>query len=222
MADVEIEDWEAGISYEIERVVLKRGTDSCYVILDNGERFVINIDIVVGSVLEKGKVITGADLAEILKKQRVITVKKDAYRIATNKPRSEFQMVQKLKERKYEQDEIALAIKFLYEFKLLNDLGFAKSFVANKLITKRFGLSRMRIELKRTGVSKEVIDEALASEFPNDEVEIFQLALEAAERKLRLIANKDAVKKRNSMIQFLTRQGFTWKTINRVCEKILN
>lgn len=222
MADVEIEDWEAGISYEIERVVLKRGTDSCYVILDNGERFVINIDIVVGSVLEKGKVITGADLAEILKKQRVITVKKDAYRIATNKPRSEFQMVQKLKERKYEQDEIALAIKFLYEFKLLNDLGFAKSFVANKLITKRYGLSRMRIELKRTGVSKEVIDEALASEFPNDEVEIFQLALEAAERKLRLIANKDAVKKRNSMIQFLTRQGFTWKTINRVCEKILN
>ena len=149
-------------------------------------------------------------------------MKKDAYRIATNKPRSEFQMVQKLKERKYEQDEIALAIKFLYEFKLLNDLGFAKSFVANKLITKRFGLSRMRIELKRTGVSKEVIDEALASEFPNDEVEIFQLALEAAERKLRLIANKDAVKKRNSMIQFLTRQGFTWKTINRVCEKILN
>ncbi|MDD3125057.1 MAG: regulatory protein RecX [Candidatus Kapabacteria bacterium] len=222
MADVEIEDWEAGISYEIERVVLKRGTDSCYVILDNGERFVINVDIVVGNVLEKGKEITGAELAEILKKQRVITVKKDAYRIATNKPRSEFQMVQKLKERKYEQDEIALAIKFLYEFKLLNDLGFAKSFVANKLITKRFGLSRMRIELKRTGVSKEVIDEALASEFPNDEVEIFQLALEAAERKLRLIANKDAVKKRNSMIQFLTRQGFTWKTINRVCEKILN
>lgn len=222
MADVEIEDWEAGISYEIERVVLKRGTDSCYVILDNGERFVINVDIVVGNVLEKGKEITGAELAEILKKQRVITVKKDAYRIATNKPRSEFQMVQKLKERKYEQDEIALAIKFLYEFKLLNDLGFAKSFVANKLITKRFGLSRMRIELKRTGVSKEVIDEALASEFPNDEAEIFQLALEAAERKLRLIANKDAVKKRNSMIQFLTRQGFTWKIINRVCEKILN
>lgn len=65
-------------------------------------------------------------------------------------------------------EEVETVLDRMAELGLLSDVRFAEAWVRGK--AARFGTTRLRHELARRGVEREVIDAALATECPDDEL----------------------------------------------------
>ena len=194
-------------------IVGKRNTDSCYVNLSNGESILCNIDLVAKYYLSKGKAMSEELHNQIVADQRLIEVKKAAYRFATYKPRTRHQIADKLKIKGFEKREIDYGIEFLMQLGIVYDAKYAMDFVRNKTKLKSYGVTRIKIELRKAGVRDELIESAVLAEYPSENA--LELAIQAGTKKLRMLQNKPIDKQKNSMTQFLVRQGFLWDIIKK-------
>ena len=135
-----------------------------------------------------------------------------AYRFLTARVRSEFEVRRKLKEKRFNDDTIALAIERLKELKLLDDADFAICMTKDLVNLKGCGRYYIQRKLKGKGIDPETIEEAMESVFAEvDEVEVAgRLAL----RKIRITIDDPKEKARIS--RFLQGRGFSWDIINEV------
>jgi regulatory protein len=99
----------------------------------------------------------------------------------------------------------------LEERGLVDDARFAREFVAVKKDVRRLGPHRLRSDLKRRGVGREVVERALAS-FSAHEQEAMARAL--AERQVRGGEVSEKVVRR--VMGMLTRKGYDFAVVNRV------
>ncbi|MCK2095943.1 regulatory protein RecX [Thauera aromatica] len=74
-------------------------------------------------------------------------------------------------------DEIEAVIARMGELGLQSDSRYAEAFVRGK--ASRFGNARLRLELSRRGIARELIDAALASECPAADIERARAVLHA-------------------------------------------
>ncbi len=199
-------------------------------VLDSGESVVLSMDIVLEHGLGKGKQINDASLKEIILAQRKIKVKSSAYNFAVYKPRTKKQTISRLREKGFDDDEIKLAIDFLAEFNLIDDIKYAENFIKEYINRKPAGESKVRAELFKKGIDKFTIDDAMEKCYPKQDS--YLLAMRAAEKKMRSFVNrvnksdkvksdKDEAKERNSLVAYLRRQGFDWDIIKRVTSEII-
>ncbi|MCL5407424.1 MAG: recombination regulator RecX [Patescibacteria group bacterium] len=133
----------------------------------------------------------------------------DPFKIALHflkfRPRSVFEIREKLRSKKYEEKEIDKVINVLKKNQLLDDKKFAKMWVADRNLLKPKGSYLLKLELKKLGVSKSIIETVLKCQ--NEE----ELARKALQSKSRL-ENADFQKK----AAFLQRRGFGTSVIYKV------
>lgn len=89
--------------------------------------------------------------------------------------------------------------------KYLDDLRFAEYYVENRFVKKGVSLKRLRVELMKKGVSKDIIDEVLANSDRSDEEEI-----------LKIIAKKRAKYDDEKLTAYLLRQGFLYDSVREL------
>lgn len=82
----------------------------------------------------------------------------------------------------------------------LNDKTFAEWYVENRFVKKGISKKRLKMELMKKGISKEIVDEVL--DVRNDEEEIE-----------KMIAKKRAKYDDEKLIQYLCRQGFSYDLV---------
>mgnify|MGYP001591772823 FL=1 len=129
-----------------------------------------------------------------------------AFRLLKFRMRSEEELRQRLKRKKFDQATIEKVIQFLKEKDFIDDREFARAWVADK-IKRPLGIRRIEQELKTKGINKEIFQEALATSCNNyDEAgAIRQLAVKRLERLKGLEPRK--VKSR--LYSYLLRRGFS-------------
>lgn len=134
---------------------------------------------------------------------------KDALDIALHflkfRPRSVFEIERKLKEKKIAEKEINNAISVLKRNKLLDDAKFAKMYIADRNRFRPSGNFLLRLELRKLGVSDDLIDELLLDQ---DEERLAQTALESKSKYREADNTKKA--------QFLQRRGFPTNIIYKI------
>jgi regulatory protein len=88
---------------------------------------------------------------------------------------------------------------------------------------KPAGESRLRQELMKRGVSKHDIADAFAEAFPPETSRetAIESALEAAQKKMRSLERKDPEKRKQALVGYLQRQGFSWDVIKKVLADVL-
>src|SRR3972149_931095 len=95
-------------------------------------------------------------------------MKKDALNIALRflkfRPRSEFEVTQKLKQKGIIDSEINKVISVLKENKLLDDKEFAKMWVRDRNLLKPSGSYLLKMELRKLGIADGVIEEVLMAQ----------------------------------------------------------
>src|SRR3990172_12704691 len=95
-------------------------------------------------------------------------MKKDEISIALHylkfRPRSVFEVEQKLKSKKISDSEIKKTIAVLKKNKLLDDENFAKMWVRDRNLLKPSGSYLLKLELKKLGLSEENIEKALSGQ----------------------------------------------------------
>lgn len=135
-------------------------------------------------------------------------VKALAMRLMTRK-----QLMRKLAEKGYGEDDTLFAADRMEELGALNDREYAFQFVRDKS-ARGFGAMRIRQELRTRGIDPDLIDEALEETDDSSEaIERFILSKMKGETMTRLEAKK--------ISDALARKGFTWEEISPILHQYL-
>jgi regulatory protein len=130
--------------------------------------------------------------------------------------KSEFQIIQYLKKKKYSKDAIDGAIIYLREKQFINDEDYAKRFAVSLSKRKAVGSRMLLSELQKKGIKKAVAEKALS------EVELnrdnHDTAYSAAQKKIKTLKGKKDIKIK--LWRFLKSRGFSDDIVYTVLKKI--
>jgi len=127
-----------------------------------------------------------------------------------------------LVEREYPAEEVEQVIERLVAGRLLDDLAFARGFANARLGAGRgFGPARVRLELLRRGVARELIDWVLAEHQEDSGVDPAQAVEAAARKRLRSLAGLEPAVAERRLIAWLLRRGFPGGIASQVARRLI-
>jgi regulatory protein len=134
--------------------------------------------------------------------------------------RSEKEIYDRLKKKKFPEGEIKRVVAFLKEKKFIDDQAFVKAWV-NSRLRRSIGLKKIRQELRQKGIAKEIIDEKL-EEVKNGYSES-EIVKDLATERLRKFKDIEPLKAKSRVYGYLIRRGFSpdivIDTLNRLCKQ---
>ena len=128
--------------------------------------------------------------------------------------RSHQEVQQKLAEMRMIPEAIDQIIGHLLEHNFLNEERFAKTYVSGKFRIKKWGRRRLTLELKKKGVGKFNINQALNEINEDEYVEAFTAL---AEKRITYIKETNKLKKKKKLADYLLYRG--WES-HLVYEKV--
>lgn len=187
--------------------------------LDQKFAFPLSAEELVKSGLEIGQEISEEDIRILRYKDTKGKLYERVLRFLSYRPRSEKEVRDyaegKLATRKTpsfakasegKQKLVDEVIEKLKKQKLIDDREFARWWLGQRSRFRPRGKIALKIELKRKGVSQEIIEKII-----NQKVNELVLAKKAIKKK---------VKGEQKITQYLARRGFSWETIRRVLAEI--
>lgn len=144
-----------------------------------------------------------------------------ALKFLSYRPRSEKEVRDNLLKKKASSSIVDLVIKKLKEQKFLNDKEFTKWWIEQRTLVKPTGKRLIKIELKRKGIDKELIDEILENveDLVHNELE---LARNLVQRKINKYKGLDRQKIYQRLGGFLSRRGFDYDTIKKSIDEFIS
>ncbi len=178
--------------------------------LDNGSEIKTTLGVVTDLRLFSGRELDEEEL-ETLKTASVRALARErAIEMLSRRSMSRAEMVKKLIEKGEDEDTAEYCADWLVEHSLIDDESYAAA-VARHYAAKGYGAGRVRAELGRRGISRELWEDALSSMPENDDkIDRFISA------RLTDPDDRDAVRK---ISQALFRRGYSWDEIRSALER---
>jgi regulatory protein len=128
-----------------------------------------------------------------------------ALKVIEFKDRTEKEIREKLTQKGYDENITEDEIAFLKDYGFINDLRYAQRFVSDAINLKKWGKARIRAELLRKGVDREIIDNAVEDAFMDIDDDRL---LKEMQRRFK---NSDLsnIKERTRIFNFYMRRGFS-------------
>jgi regulatory protein len=144
-------------------------------------------------------------------------------RLIESRPRSTVELQQRLRRKEFPAPAIEHAVARLLDLGLLDDAEFSRLWVDNRRAFRPRGSLALRDELRRKGVSRELIDAALADEGDGQEAaaqeaERARTLARAALRRYASAADRFSFQRR--LGAYLQRRGFTFETIRPILDDL--
>lgn len=186
---------------DISRQRYNKSRVSVYI---DGE-FVCGLDAVTAAAarIKIGDEITAERLKEVVRSSEINCAFERAVWYISRTPHTQKQTAEYLNDKGYEKEITDEAIARMLTYRYLDDEQYARSFFRSKC--KKYGTVRITAELKRNGVSQDIIDAVLDEEQPQD-----NSIIEVAEKYIR--SHRTADKQR--LKRFLAGRGYTWGEIS--------
>lgn len=181
--------------------VQRRNKSRVSVFID--DEFVCGLDAVtaVAARIKIGDEITAEELKSVVHASEVNSAFERAVTYLSHAPRAQGEIRKYLRDKGYEPDIVSAAIERLELYHYVDDYAYAQSYVKSK--SKKYGNIRIAMELRRKGISAEIISEL--TEDGEDDEEIIAVAMKYL--KSHRTADKQKLKR------FLAGRGFTWGAI---------
>jgi regulatory protein len=174
--------------------------------MEDGTLLQVSEREIVDFSLCRGMELTGETRARLEQAAKLGSYREKAMSLLTNRPMSRAELTKKLVDRGAEGDEAGGVADWLERLGLLDDAAYAQILVRH-YTAKGYGPYRLRNELYRRGVPRELWEQAMACcEDPAEQIDAF-LA-----RRLRGVEPDRKALKRVS--DALARRGFRWSDIN--------
>lgn len=175
-------------------------------VLEDGSILRLGESEVIDFALYAGKELTDREAEALLDSARRSGLKEKALDLLTRKPQSRKELERKLKEWGAGEAESAALCDRMEELGYLNDASYAAQ-VVRYYSAKGFGEKKLRDELYRRGIPREMWDDALEqAQDPAEAIDAF------VSKKL---AGKDLDRKQRQKVSAaLARRGYSWSDIN--------
>jgi regulatory protein len=119
----------------------------------------------------------------------------------------------------FDVDTVATTVAKLERIGYLDDEAFAEQFAQYRLSNKAHGPQRIRMDLRRLGVSQRVIEEKVATTAGASRVA--EAAMRAGSKYWARAARETDVRKRRwKFVQYLVRRGFSLDVAHRVFDAV--
>lgn len=171
------------------------------VFVNNVFSFSLSVAQVVDFKLKVGQIISAERLEELKKASEFGKLYQRCLEWVLVRPRSEKEVYDYLRKKIYEKkldgDYADDIVKKLIEKKYIDDFEFARWYVQNRFVKKGVSRKRLRMELMKKGVAKDVIEEALEGRDDKEEIR-------------KMIAKKRGKYTDDKLVAYLCRQGFSY------------
>lgn len=205
----------------------KKNPKRVNVFLDGAFAFGISRECKIVNKIQIGNQVSDTEIQRLIFEDQVERLYEKAINFLTYRPRSEKEvrdnLLQKLKltdkgeeEKKNFQKSIEKVLEKLKKLKFLNDREFTVWWVEQRTKFKKTSPRIIKSELFKKGIAKEMIAETLAEA----EIDSFQLALDAAKKKLSSYQKLTPREFREKMGRFLGSKGFDWEVIKKVVDTL--
>ena len=133
--------------------------------------------------------------------------KAHAFRFLSYRDRSHWELDQYLKKKEYSHPVIQQTLDYLTELNYINDQQFALQWSQFKIKKNKIGRSRLYMELSSKGIDKAIIKKTLNAIYEDNPEK--DLAEQCARKKWVSLKGIEKEKKKQRLVQFLQRKGFS-------------
>lgn len=215
----ELEELQEGKVTKI--AVQKKNKDRVSVFLDENFAFGLSQEIVFRNMLCKDQILSVEKQKEMIKADWLYRAKQSALEYVAYKARTEHEVRNKLRQKRFLDEVIDEVISRFKELGYLNDENYASAFAKGRLRSKGHGPRRISQDLRKRGISKELISEVIEEVNEGDAQR--EAALQHAEKRWsRLAKERDPYKRKKKLFDFLSRRGFNFDLIKSVVDEVTN
>jgi regulatory protein len=139
------------------------------------------------------------------------------YKLLKFRLRSEKEIIQRLKNKNFDEPIIKKTISYFKDLGLIDDLKFCQLWIEER-IKKPFGFYRILRELKQRGIPQEIIDKVWQEKSSNlDEKE---LILKIIQKKLKDKSLSVSIKDKARLYSQLIRRGFNQEIVSEILDSL--
>ena len=200
--------WYFMMNIVTDITVQKRNKERVNIFIDGRYTFSLALETAVS--LKIGQQLTEADLANLQTADTYAQAKNKAITLLSYRPRSIQEISQKLAQKGYDELVIDRVLQHLQDVALLDDQAFAAYWVEQRQTFKPRSRLALHNELRRKGVSRRIIETAVANV---DETEAAHKAIESKLWQWRSLPQETFMQKAG---QYLQRRGFSYAIIKPV------
>ena len=184
------------------------------VFLDDKFAFNLEAEVAIKEDLKVGQELTADQIAALTKSDQFHRCLNATARYLSYRPRSEFELRQKLHRHGFNGDSIEAVIAKLKEQGLVDDLAFAQFWKDNRESFSPRSQWLTRLELRQKGVADDTIDQVVGA------VDDDNSAYRAATSKARGLPLSDYQSFRRRLGEYLKRRGFGYGVIKHAVERV--
>jgi regulatory protein len=188
------------------------------VTVSDGRRLRVDAEQIVRHGLAPGEAIDGALVTRLAARDLYLRARDTALRILAVRSRSAAEMRARLRLKRIPEPLIRALLRDLGSLGYLDDLAFARAWIAGRRARRPSGIRRLRWELREKGVPGALIDQALreAGEGEGGIAMEERGARTLVERRLRAYRGLTPDRRARRIAGLLQRRGFAPETIARV------
>lgn len=200
---------------EITAIKKQKREGRVNVYIDGRFAFGVSANCLVDFNLYKGRKLSQKEIERIKEAETKNKCFEKAYRLLSLRPRSE----QEISERLAEKFSLALVRETVQQLKdngYINDREFASQWIKER--SKNYGKKKIRAELLKKGVDKNIIDQLLGElKFEKELKSARDLIL--SKKRFQAISRDEAYRK---VMPFLARRGFSYDVIKEIIKDFEN
>ncbi|CAM3361076.1 RecX family transcriptional regulator [Marinicrinis lubricantis] len=187
--------------------------------IQNEYAFSVHEDVMVKHRLLKGQVLDEQKIVYISQEEELHAAYAAAVRYLGRRPRTRHEISVKLADLGYEPEQIQWVTDRLTEQRWIDDLDFAQRFAADKIRLQKKGTKWIQFELKKKGISPQLIDEALRQVSKKDELE---QAVSVGLKKWKQFDGKPLPERKAKTIQYLMRRGYPGEISRMALQRLMD
>lgn len=172
----------------------------------------VDTEVFLLSRLKPGDELTQEELSQLLEQSDARRAREKALYLLEHRSHSKRELTEKIARTAASREAAQAAADRLEEMGLLDDRAFAENYARELFVRKRFGPLRVRQELSRKGIDRELIDQVMAPYLEED----------AGEENMALVLAKryplwrEDEKTRRRAVAALQRMGYSYVQIREV------
>ena len=172
----------------------------------------VDTEVFLLSRLKPGDQLTQEELSELMERSDARRAREKALYLLEHRSHSKRELTEKIARTAASREAAQAAADRLEEIGLIDDKAFAESYARELFLRKRFGALRVRQELSRKGIDRELIDQVMAPYLEEDTGEE-NIALVLAKR-YPLWREDEKIRRR--AVAALQRLGYSYGQIRAV------
>jgi regulatory protein len=184
------------------------------VFLDGRFAFSLTAEVAIKEGLQVGQELSSSHIEALAGSDHFHRCLNAAARYLSYRPRSEFELRERLYQRGFDGDSVEAVLTKLKEQGLVDDIAFAQFWKDNRESFSPRSRWLTKLELRRKGVAQEVIDQVA------DVIDDDNSAYRAARNKARSLPKSDYQSFRHRLGEYLKRRGFSYGVINHTVERV--